>query len=342
MDTSCLPQGLFLRPLWASLAKMGHRQSRRSYHEVEDTLTKQDRDRGRRHDYIHRLGIRKDAPAAHSRALRQACAAQFEIPEVSMEDHKDGSSTSEGGSCSLRSDSGSSDDWAGRSREDFRVAFLSKLSYGKVWVPQAHRPPASQTVIIFDWDDTLLCTAYLHDHAQLPMTPTLAEQLKGIAAAGKKLLEMSLRLGHTFIITNAVPMWVQYSAAKYVPDLLPILEKVRVISARGRHEEQFPRDSYQWKIEAFLELQRQFDSNITTNLVSIGDSICEMDATHVMAKQFDVALIKLIKFRDNPCPLELLMQLEVIIPKFEHIVENARHMRVGLERKEGAGAVGGA
>lgn len=338
MDTSCLPQGLFLRPLWASLKKMGHRES--SDHEVEDTFTKQDRDRRRRHNYIHRLGIRKDAPAANSRALRQVCAAQFEIPE----DCEDGSSASASGSSLLRSDSGSSDEWAVRSREDFRVAFLSKLSYGKVWVPKAHRPPASQTVIIFDWDDTLLCTAYLHDHAKFnkPMTPELEEHLKGIAAAGKKLLEMSLRLGHTFIITNAVPMWVQYSAAKYVPDLLPILEKVRVISARGRYEEQFPRDSYQWKIKAFLELQRQFDSNITTNLVSIGDSICEMDATHVMAKQFDVALIKLIKFRENPCPLELLMQLEVIIPKFEHIVENARHMRVGLERREGAGAAGGA
>jgi len=44
---------------------------------------------------------------------------------------------------------------------DFRVSFLRKLSYHKVWLPKAERPPMHQTVIIFDWDDTLLCTSFL-------------------------------------------------------------------------------------------------------------------------------------------------------------------------------------
>jgi hypothetical protein len=49
-----------------------------------------------------------------------------------------------------------------RSQDDFRVNFLKKLSYQGVWVPQAKRPPQHQTLIIFDWDDTLLCTTYLN------------------------------------------------------------------------------------------------------------------------------------------------------------------------------------
>ena len=32
--------------------------------------------------------------------------------------------------------------------------------------------------------------------------------------------------GHTFIITNAMNGWVEYSAAKWVPELLPVLQKV--------------------------------------------------------------------------------------------------------------------
>ena len=67
----------------------------------------------------------------------------------------------------------------------------------------------------------------------------------------------ALSKGHTFIITNAMNGWVEYSSAKWVrvalmslrypgfgshaertdrlevPDLLPVLQKVRVISARG-------------------------------------------------------------------------------------------------------------
>ncbi|KAF4648641.1 hypothetical protein FOZ61_002388, partial [Perkinsus olseni] len=49
-----------------------------------------------------------------------------------------------------------------RSADDFRMQYLKKLSYTGVWVPQAQKPPQHQTVIIFDWDDTLLCTSYLN------------------------------------------------------------------------------------------------------------------------------------------------------------------------------------
>jgi len=282
-----------------------------------------DKRKRRRQDYIHRLGIQRDVPPAYSKALRL---------NRKPSDGEDTEAASMADACTA------TNRLELRSREDFRVAFLRKLSYEKVWVPQAHRPPMHQTVIIFDWDDTLLCTGYLNQTAHKPMEPAVYEHLTGIAAAAQKLLELSLRLGHTFIITNAVPMWAQYSAAKYVPDLLPTLEKVRIISARGRHEVEYPREAYQWKIQAFLDVQRQLDSGIMTNVVAVGDSHCEMDAAHVMAQKFDVALIKLIKFREHPCPLELLMQLEVILPKFEHIVETARHMRVGLERRQSAGA----
>jgi hypothetical protein len=128
-------------------------------------------------------------------------------------------------------------------------------------------------------------------------------------------------------------MWVQYSAAKYLPDLLPTLERVRVISARSRHEGQYPYDVSQWKLHAFMDVQRQLDSQIITNLVSLGDSQFEMDATQAMGKEFDVALIKTIKFHQNPCPEALLKQLQLVAPKFERIVENARNMKIALERK---------
>eukprot|EP01066_Platyproteum_vivax_P017821 Platyproteum_vivax@DN7439_c0_g1_i9.p1 len=46
--------------------------------------------------------------------------------------------------------------------ENFRIRYLRHLSKAGIWVPHMYRPPKHQTVIIFDWDDTLLCTTYLN------------------------------------------------------------------------------------------------------------------------------------------------------------------------------------
>ena len=42
------------------------------------------------------------------------------------------------------------------------------------------------------------------------------------------------------------------------------------------------------------------------NLICLGDSNIEMDASHVLAKKFNKSLIKTIKFRENPRPEELI------------------------------------
>merc|ERR1719454_1998959 len=114
---------------------------------------------------------------------------------------------------------------------------------------------------------------------------------------------------------------------------MPILQRTAVISARSNWEQQHPGNVQEWKIQAFLEVQRQLDSQIVTNLISLGDSNFEMDAVHVMGKEFAQAMIKTIKFRENPSPEELLKQLELVAQKFERIVENARNLKIGLERK---------
>lgn len=326
----------------------------------------QDENSKRRVDYIHRLGIHRDGrcaihvPNTHlespgsikerprTRRCRSRCSSvDSKIRSASeastrAESEESADSNFEMSDLSSQEDaesvSGAASETALKcldtsGQEDFRVGFLRKLSYQKVWVPKPQRGPSHQTVIIFDWDDTLLCTSYLTTHlAQYwSIPPTVEKQLQLIADASQKLLETAMRLGNTFIITNAAPMWVQYSAAKYVPSLLRTLESVPVISARGRHEAQFPHDVGEWKRHAFLDVQRQLDSQIITNIVSLGDSNWEMAATHAMSKEFDTALVKTVKFHENPCPEALLKQLELVVPKFERIIMNARNMKIALE-----------
>merc|ERR1719162_1035584 len=99
----------------------------------------------------------------------------------------------------------------------FRGKFLQKLAYNKVWAPQAQRPPKHQSVIVFDWDDTLLCTSWLN---RMEDSAETYEYLRKIAHHVRRVLEVALKSGHTYIITNAMHGWVEYSAAKWVPELL--------------------------------------------------------------------------------------------------------------------------
>jgi hypothetical protein len=196
--------------------------------------------------------------------------------------------------------------------------------------------PKSQTITIFDWDDTLLCTSVLtYTNAgyggYLPLPPTWL--LTDLARAASALLQASCRLGPTFIITNAVEGWVEQSAQRWVPTLLPALGKVdEIISARSRYEWQEP-DSSQWKLQAFLELQRRLDPHPVTNLIAVGDSDYEMDAARAMASHFPQAVVKTVKFKPTPMVQDLLKELELLRTQLDDIVEAGGNLEIRLDRK---------
>jgi hypothetical protein len=219
-----------------------------------------------------------------------------------------------------------------KSQDAFRINFLRKLSYEKVWVPSPQRPPKYQTVTIFDWDDTLLCTTFLQRLQDEAVPEVLDGMLRKIACRAASLLELAMRLGRAFIITNAISGWVEYTAATWIPELLPVLRKVKVISARSKYEPEYPGDVNQWKTQAFLEVQRELDNEIITNLISVGDSNVEMHAAQVMGEEFSQAVIKTVKFCERPGPEELVKQLDVVLKKFEPIVQVARDLKIGLRK----------
>eukprot|EP00418_Pyrodinium_bahamense_P012504 CAMPEP_0179107082 /NCGR_PEP_ID=MMETSP0796-20121207/49823_1 /TAXON_ID=73915 /ORGANISM="Pyrodinium bahamense, Strain pbaha01" /LENGTH=303 /DNA_ID=CAMNT_0020805135 /DNA_START=9 /DNA_END=920 /DNA_ORIENTATION=+ len=192
------------------------------------------------------------------------------------------------------------------------------------------RPLHRQTVTIFDWDDTLLCTSFLLACRDGALPSSAARCFRGIASLGQCLLRRALQCGRTFIITNAVQGWVEHSAAMYAPELLPALAQVCVISARGGYEAQYPNEVGRWKVEAFLEVQRQLDSHLVTNLISLGDSDYEMDAVHAMGRGFARAVVKTVKFLEKPRPEALYTQLKLVTQKFRRIVEKPHNLQISL------------
>ena len=63
------------------------------------------------------------------------------------------------------------------------------------------------------------------------------------------------------IITNSDEGWVQFSAEKYCPSLLPVIAKYPVVSARTRYEKFYPCQPLCWKAAAFAhEVNEIYDA----------------------------------------------------------------------------------
>ena len=100
------------------------------------------------------------------------------------------------------------------------------------------------------------------------------------------MLELAVKYGKVYIITNAAEGWVEFSCHKFMPEVFPVLDKVQIISARAKYESKFPDDVPKWKLYAFLETQGDMNNGNIKNIVALGDSMMEMDAAHHLAMKF--------------------------------------------------------
>lgn len=204
-------------------------------------------------------------------------------------------------------------------------------------------PPRPQTVTIFDWDDTILCTSFLKcrpdSNPELP--EATREKLQRIEAAGISLLEQAKKISTSvFIVTNASPGWVEQSCSLYLPKLVQSLQGIKIVSARGEYERDFPGDILAWKTRAFMEIRGKMflTSEALGNIIVVGDSLAEMHAAEAMKCDLHEISIKTVKFVENPSISELQKQLELVALKFEKIAASPRRgMKIDLRRKRMAG-----
>lgn len=209
-----------------------------------------------------------------------------------------------------------------RTGDRIRNDLLSKLTYQKIWLTPCERPISHQTVIIFDWDDTLLCTSFLNPKGYVDtdkiLCPVIESNLKKLEDSVEKLLKLAISLGKTYIITNAQGGWVEYSSQLYMPRVYQILDDIKIISAREKFEK-YHATMHEWKVQAFMLTEEDLEENAVTNLVALGDSIIEMEAAAHLAKRFSQARIK---------------QLKLVTDKLEEIVMSPKNWTIRLERNK--------
>lgn len=131
----------------------------------------------------------------------------------------------------------------------------------------------SNTIIMFDWDDTLCPSAYIwgdtrlrwdqvapcyDDEPSIPATPAMLSRASGApwsmlelltahSAIVASLLRLACSLGKVAIVTLAQDGWVHTSIAHFMPDLTGILEEldIQVVYARSMIPPRFLRQAHE-------------------------------------------------------------------------------------------------
>ena len=109
-----------------------------------------------------------------------------------------------------------------------------------------------ETIIVFDWDDTLLASSFLSSKGYRLDTDKsrlvdVEGGLRDLEQAIIAVITLALQYGEVHIVTNAETGWVQLSAAKFIPAVVPLLHRVSILSARSTYEGRYPDAPLKWK-----------------------------------------------------------------------------------------------
>jgi len=184
------------------------------------------------------------------------------------------------------------------------------------------------TAIFFDWDDTLLSSTFLAGRGYrldsvISHDLDALAQLQQLETAVIGLLTTAMNYGRVHIVTNAETGWVQLSAQKFIPGVLPLLSKVSILSARSTFEKDHPGNALKWKYCAFqehlLNLYGSFEEKTPKNILSFGDSHVEREAVRAATRGLANAKTKSVKFTERPSLEQLRRQIDLIANCFHHI-----------------------
>jgi len=192
-------------------------------------------------------------------------------------------------------------------------------------MPQGEKKDISKetTVIFVDWDDTLLCSSFLSGagyrlDSVMEGTSTLDKELKDLETSVISLLRLAMSFGDVHVVTNAETGWVQLSAKKFLPGVVPLLDRIKVLSARSTYESMFPDSPIKWKYCAFQE-RLNADSKSPKNVISFGDSHVEREAIRAVTRGLSNTKTKSVKFAEKPSMEQLRRQLELVVNCFQYI-----------------------
>lgn len=191
-----------------------------------------------------------------------------------------------------------------------------------------------ETLIIFDWDDTLFPTGWLVQN-NINISDELAQNKYIILFTRldillNNLLNVTIKDGKIIIVTNAVHKWIDISL-----NMLPITKKmidnnIEVISARELYQDKYPDQMGLWKKLVFQNyVNSHYNTQQLQNIISIGDAEYEFNALIDLYNDQSVInkrILKTIRFIKSPTYESLLDQITVLKNCIVQIIFNKNHM----------------
>ena len=100
------------------------------------------------------------------------------------------------------------------------------------------------------------------------------------------LLEKVIKKGDTYIISNSLQGWVEYCCKTFFPNVLPLLNNVKIVYSKINYMKKHPKCALMWKRECFNEITNTYNLDLPSNIISIGDSISELEAGRNLENKF--------------------------------------------------------
>mmetsp|Transcript_71821 Transcript_71821/g.166143 ORF Transcript_71821/g.166143 Transcript_71821/m.166143 type:complete len:272 (+) Transcript_71821:115-930(+) len=185
------------------------------------------------------------------------------------------------------------------------------------------------TLLIFDWDDTMLPTRWLEsqglslDSDRAPSEEQLGH-LQTLAEHARQTLKEAASHGTVVLVTNAEHGWVELSCQRFMPSLWPYLQGTRVFSARSTFERTGIAEPSEWKFLAFAREIGAFcslpSSGRRKNFVSIGDSPHERSALIRATEGVAGCCAKSLKLMEKPDIAQLVQEHRLLIDCLADVV----------------------
>ncbi|TDH71911.1 hypothetical protein CCR75_000767 [Bremia lactucae] len=193
----------------------------------------------------------------------------------------------------------------------------------------------TRPLIILDWDDTVLPNTHLSklgffsEDVVFKLPEECVPVLEELATEVENFLRACLKIGPCCIVTNAESGWVERSSQRFLPNIVPLLEQMTIISARSSFESVYPGRPIEWKIAVYRDLlvkrglgQAAVVENHgiyvhqqkreTQQLIAFGDAQVDRYAIQYVARRTPNTQLKSIKLLENPSMTQLQKQLRLL------------------------------
>jgi hypothetical protein len=208
----------------------------------------------------------------------------------------------------------------------------------------SHSIHRHESLLIFDYDDTLFPTSFLAQNGYKLDGPDASPEIQAILDEYSKIVERTLldarQHGRVVVVTNAESGWISLTAQKFMPRLGHLLSSFPSISARSTYEPLGISNPFEWKLKAFESVIYEHHQMVSTpdaiariNVLSFGDSIHERDAAHQVCASLSSSPLfcKSIKFIERPDVAQLTKQHVLIRDSLVKVIEHEGTLDLCIE-----------